>query len=109
MLRHHERVHVKLDSEEGAEWDPAPEDWPAIEAYMGVFERIQLLVEDKVLTLRTVDRLYSYRVLNIVSNDHIRTKKLVEKKEFWPDFCKLWDSLEKCKYWKRNVAYRARG
>ena len=107
MLRHHDAVHVKLDSEWGADWKPSPEEWPAIEAYMGVFERIQVLIDERVLTLRTVDRLYSYRVLNIVSNDHIRAEKLVEKEQFWPDFCKLWHGLERCPLWNENVQYRA--
>jgi hypothetical protein len=107
MLRHHDHVHTKLDSKGGADWNPATEEWPAVEAYMGVFERIQLLIEERILELGTVDRLYSYRVLNIVSNDYIRKEKLVEKAQFWPDFCRLWHSLEACPYWKRNVDYRA--
>jgi hypothetical protein len=77
----------------------------AVEAYMGVFERIQLLIDEKILDLDTVDRLYSYRILNIVSNERIWKEKLVEKEQFWPDFTRLWHSLEERPYWRRNVDY----
>jgi hypothetical protein len=106
MLRHHDAVHAKLDSEGGELWKPTETEWPAVEAYMSVFERIQVLVEEGILTLEEVDRLYSYRVLSIVSNASIHQMKLVEKGEFWPDFCKLRASLQELPYWQRNVAFR---
>lgn len=72
---------------------------------MGVFERIQLLVERKILDIKTVDRLFSFRVINIVLNDHIRSEKLGEKAEFWPDFLELWKSLQGQKAWEANLKY----
>jgi hypothetical protein len=105
VLRQHDDVHRKLDSDAGEHWAPSDDEWPAIEAYMGVFERVELLVENKILDIETVDRLYSYRVINIVRNDRIRTEKLVEKAEFWPDFFRLWESLQGRKYWEANLAY----
>jgi hypothetical protein len=105
VLRQHDEVHRKLDSPGGREWAPSDNEWPAIEAYMGVFERIQLLVERKILDIETVDRLYSYRVINIVLNEHIRSEKLKKKAAFWPDFFKLWKSLQEQKYWKKNLQY----
>jgi hypothetical protein len=30
---------------------------------------------------------------------------LVEKREFWPDFYKLWNRLGECEYWNENLAY----
>jgi hypothetical protein len=108
MLRHHDKIHIKLEPGGEEDWKPAgPDDWAAVEAYMGVFERIQLLVEERILDLDTVDRLYSYRVLNIVNNEHIRKEKLVEKGQFWTDFRKLWHSLENCYFWKINAEYLA--
>jgi hypothetical protein len=105
MLRQHDEVHRRLDSPAGERWASSDDEWPAIEAYMGVFERIQLLVEKKILNIETVDRLYSYRVISIVRNDHIRREMLVEKREFWPDFYKLWNRLGECEYWNENLAY----
>jgi hypothetical protein len=107
VLRYHDKVHLKLDSADGENWNPAPDEWPAVEAYMGVFERIQLLIDWSILDIETVDRLYSYRILNIVNNDYIAKEKLGEKAQFWPDFCRLWQSLEHCQYWKRNLTWRA--
>jgi hypothetical protein len=105
MLRQHDEVHTKLDSPTGRAWAPSDDDWPAIEAYMGVFERIQLLVDRKILDIETVDRLYSYRVINIVLNDRIRSGKLDEKAAFWPDFFELWKGLQGQKYWEKNLEY----
>jgi hypothetical protein len=105
VMRQHDEVHRKPDSPAGKRWAPLDEEWPAIEAYMGVFERIQLLVEEKILDLETVDRLYSYRMISIIRNDHIRREKLVEKDAFWPFFCDPWESLQGCKYWKLNLEY----
>jgi len=108
LLRQHDDVHRQLDSPTGRKWLPSDQDWPAIEAYMGVFERIQLLVERRILDIETVDRLYSYRVINIVLNDHIRSEKLGEKAEFWPDFFALWKSLQGQKAWEANLKYLER-
>lgn len=104
-LRQYDNVHRKLDSEDGPRWNPSEDDWPAIEAYMGVFERMQFLVERRVLNIQTVDRLYSYRIINIVRNDRIRSEKLCKKAEFWPDFYELWHSLQGERYWQKNIKY----
>lgn len=75
---------------------------------MRVFGYIQLLLDEKILELETVERLYSFRVLNIVRNPHIREAKLVKKGQFWSDFCRLWKSLEGRGTWTENVAYLKR-
>jgi hypothetical protein len=60
MLASHNDVHRRLDAPGGRSWQPTEEDWPAVEAYMGTFERIELLVRSGILDLETVDNLYAY-------------------------------------------------
>lgn len=105
-LRQHQDVHTRLRPGgdwsrvgPGGEWRKEvsgpefPKDGPAIESYMGLFERIRLLVEEGVIDIGTVDRLYGYRLSNIVSNPIIFQKKLVELADGWTDFIKLWGEL----------------
>src|SRR5947199_6145441 len=52
-FRHHQDIHAKLRP--GGPWSGqtggpvSREDWIAVESYMGLFERIQVLVEQKVV------------------------------------------------------------
>lgn len=96
-FRYHQEVHVKLRF--GGAYPEVvgalefPKDWPAIESYMGLFERIQVLVEEKIIDIDVVDRLYGYRLFNIVNNPIIHQVKLVELGDGWIDFIKLWKAL----------------
>jgi hypothetical protein len=99
-------VHRQLDDEhEGPDWQPTGKEMSDVEAYMDVFERIQILVEQGSVDIATVDRLYSYRVINLTRNRHIVREKLEIKGEFWSDFCALWRELEGCPYWRRNIKF----
>jgi hypothetical protein len=95
----HKVVHVKLRF--GDKYPKVvrpfefPKDWPAIESYMGLFERIQVLVEEKIIDIDVVDRLYGYRLFNIVANPVIYREKLVKIADGWRDFIKLWLALQK--------------
>ena len=66
-----------------------PDEWIAVEDYMGLFERIEVLVEGGVLDASLVDRLYGYRISNIVANPVIRRAKLIDGKAGWTDFLML--------------------
>ena len=70
-----------------------PKDWPAIESYMGLFERIQVLVEEKIIDIDVVDRMYGYRLYNIINNPIIHEEKFVKLGNGWRDFIKLWKAL----------------
>ncbi|HXU36336.1 MAG TPA: hypothetical protein VN937_08215 [Blastocatellia bacterium] len=62
---------------------------------MGLFERIKVLVDDGIVDLATIDKLYGYRVFNIVANDVIRKGKLEgQRAEHWKGFIELWDALK---------------
>lgn len=64
-------------------------EWMAVEQYMGLFERIEVLIEGGVLDAGITNRLYGYRVRNIVANDRIRNKLLVDGAAGWTDFLSL--------------------
>ena len=91
-FRVHQRVHRRLRPRHGGSlgemsdvgtWrNPGapitPDDWADVEAYLGLFERIAVLVDRNLLDAEVVVRLYGYRITNIWTNDVIRQKKLVE-------------------------------
>ena len=108
-FRKHQNVHIKLRP--GGEWSRVgpdgklrekvdgpkfPEDGPAVEGYMGLFERVQILLEkDLIDDIDVVYRLYGYRLFNIVDNPNIYQNKLVKFAGGWRDFIQLWLDLQK--------------
>ncbi len=80
MFWHHDKTHRRLRP--GGEWTKpgagpsSHDDWVDVELYMGLFERIQVLEERGILQADTVDRLYGYRISNIIRNAKIRKRKL---------------------------------
>lgn len=70
---------------------------------MGLFERVWVLVKDGSLDIEVVERLYGYRIENIVINDRIRKIKLEDKSRarYWIDFIELWRALDQA-HQKRN-------
>ena len=102
MFWHHDKTHRRLLPERG-EWGrpemgPPPDDseaWADIESYMGLFERIKVLVDGGIIDRDTVNRLYGYRVSNIVRNSVIRRAKLEHPttKGGWTSFIALATSL----------------
>ncbi|MBK3574080.1 hypothetical protein JHN63_09650 [Streptomyces sp. MBT65] len=104
FLRHldvYSRLRPGDDSQSPGDWaergqgpDSASE-WMAVEQYMGLFERIEVLIEGGVLDTHLTNRLYGYRVRNIVANERIRTKLLIEGAAGWQDFLSLVHRLKK--------------
>jgi hypothetical protein len=104
----HKRVHRRLrprhrgapaGSTEVGAWTGgagpvSADDWADVEAYLGLFERIAVLVERKLLDPDVVLRLYGYRMSNIWANDIIRREKLIERAGGWQDFLRLSETLE---------------
>ncbi|MCC6458009.1 MAG: hypothetical protein IT328_23845 [Caldilineaceae bacterium] len=99
LFQQHQGIHVRLrpggDYYTGECKPTTAEDWVAIEQYMGLFERIKMLVDDRIIDLDTIHRIYGYRVSNIVGNDTIRQVKLEQEKQSWRGFIELWQDLEK--------------
>lgn len=101
LMEQHNELHVRLMPRlkgggwpGGREGPDTPEDWIGVGRLMGLFEYIQILVEDGVLDANTVDKLYSYRIIPLVNNQFIYERHLTETTNTWTGFKKLWESLK---------------
>ena len=89
----HAEIHRRLRP--GGEWagtgrgPETADEWIAVEDYMGLFERIEVLIEGGILDAPLVNRLYGYRVNNIVANATIRKTKLIDGRGGWTDLLRL--------------------
>jgi hypothetical protein len=97
----HEKIHLLLRNAEASfKWwsgaEPTGDEWAEVEAYMGLFERVWMLVKGKSIDIEAIERLYGYRIENIVINDKIRETKLEDKELaiYWVDFIELWRALD---------------
>jgi hypothetical protein len=97
-FQQHAPVHIKLrpDGPWGEKQGcPSDKDWPSVEAYLGLFERVKVMIDLGLLEIDPICRFYGYRVGNIWSNNCIRRIKLEERAEYWKDFIQLTELLEK--------------
>ena len=60
-----------------------------VEAYMGLFEHCEIMLEQGLIDDRTFREIYLYRLRNIVANDIIRQQKLIDRASGWPRFLAL--------------------
>lgn len=99
LLQQHNKIHALLrpggDYYTKKSRPMSREDWIAVESYMGLFERIKILLDRNIIDLDTVEKFYGYRVDNIVRNDTIRHVKLELAADGWQDFNKLRQALER--------------
>ncbi len=106
LFAQHNDVHLLLrpggDYANGGKKPDTTQEWTAVERYMGLFERVKALIDDKIIDIDTVYSFYGYRVFNLTANETIRECKLVQEEESWIDFVELWRALEA--YRKRAVA-----
>lgn len=99
MFRQHDEVHRRLRP--GGDWGQSgqgpnnPKEWAEVESYMGLFERINVLIDGKIIAPDTINRLYGYRVTNIIANNKIRKTKLEEQASEWHDFIELAQKLKR--------------
>jgi hypothetical protein len=86
-------LHVKLST--NGEWNGSKggpqsrEEWIPVEAYMGLFEHCELMLEDGLLDAKTFRKIYRYRVSLILNNPTIVRAKLIDHAADWDDFLKL--------------------
>ena len=71
LFHDHLETHSRLRP--GGEWakedgPTSPSDWIKVEKYLGLFERINVLVNDGIIDLNYVDDFYGYRVINLARN-----------------------------------------
>jgi hypothetical protein len=93
-FRSHDATHRKfrpggLWAGKTAAGPETAEQWADVESYMGLFERVNVMIEDGLIDAERFDHLYGYRVGNILSNSHVVTEKLVERGEYWKQFIAL--------------------
>jgi hypothetical protein len=79
-------ITVRLVNEQA--FTPNGKDWYEIWGLMSVFERINIMVEDKILDVGLVDRLHGFRLISIIANDGI-FQRLKETSAEWKDFIDL--------------------
>jgi hypothetical protein len=111
LFEQHNEVHQLLRP--GGAWSgnrggpTSAEEWIKVERYMGMFERIKVLVDYKLLDIDTVNHFYGYRIRNIIANETIVKAKGIaspeewqrfdmrqRKKHSWKLFIELWHMLE---------------
>jgi hypothetical protein len=76
----HYSVHRRLrpgGSWAGAAGPATPEEWADVEAYMGLFEHCEVMLQQRLIDERTFKEIYGYRINNLLANDVIRCAKLV--------------------------------
>lgn len=88
----HDEVHLALRP--GGSWSAgkAPQEaieWAKLEAYMGLFEHCEIMLEQSLLDTQTFREIYAYRLQNIVANETIRTRKLIHRAADWSRFLAL--------------------
>jgi len=98
MFATHDRIHLLLRPD--GKWcgDGGPqtiEDWTAVEDYMGLFEHCEILIQTGLLNADMFDRLFGYRLTNILANAVITQAKLVREKQGWTDFLRLVERLHR--------------
>ncbi len=79
-------ILVKVVGE--ADFKPEGKDWPRVWALMSVFERISIMVEDQIIDVPIVDRLYGYVMLRLIGNDLV-FERLKGTGADWQDFVEL--------------------
>jgi len=97
MLDRYDHIHKKLRPEgqwASKEIELKAEHWAEIERYMGLFERIGILIDDDFISIEVFDRLYGYRIRNIQNNPTIKREKLEKRAYGWTDFIALSKALE---------------
>jgi len=94
--KHHE-IHLQLRN---ARWPnddanfPTEEDWARLEAYMGLFEHCEKMLEQRLIDAPTFESIYGYRLERIVENPLIVREKLVGRRWGWGDFIRLLERVE---------------
>jgi hypothetical protein len=67
---------------------PVGEDWPQIWAMMSIFERMNIMLDDRILDIRIIDRLYAFVLRAIIAHDDIYERLQATGAE-WQDFIEL--------------------
>jgi hypothetical protein len=96
LLLQYVDVHTRLHpSSPDSAWTlrdpPSPHEQIRIETYMGLFERLFILIDRETVPVDIAHRFYEYRVGNLVHNEWVLERKLREKARGWSEFLALCD------------------
>ena len=69
------------------------DEWAQVEAYMGLFEHCEMMLEKGLIDERQFSEIYKYRLSNLVANDTICEEKLRKRPEGWISFVALLDRM----------------
>ena len=70
------------------DFKPVGDEWPQVWQLMSVFERMNIMMEDKILDVEIIDRLHGFRLTRIIANDTIYERLKLTGAE-WQDFIDL--------------------
>ena len=88
-LRPHGEWHGSLEKPDTVE------DWCLVETYMGMFEHVEQLLENGLISAEEFRDLFEYRLKNILANPRIVKYKLHDQAKGWARFRQLLDRLGK--------------
>jgi len=77
---------VRLVNEQG--FTPDGKDWYEVWGLMSVFERINIMSEDRILDIALINRLHGFRLRSIIANETIYQRLGATGSE-WQDFIDL--------------------
>ena len=89
LFSEHRDTHLKLRNLEWAKAPPTEDDWAKLEAYMGLFEHCQMMLEGGLLDWKTFKVIYGYRIQNILDEPIIVREKLIDRRKGWEVFILL--------------------
>ena len=101
MIEKSRSIAIRVLNEQG--FKPVGDDWLQIWMLMSVFERINIMLDDQILDIRIIDRLYGFALRGIVANDAIFERLKLTGAE-WQDFIELCYAL--ADYRQRKYASR---
>jgi hypothetical protein len=92
MLTEHQTIHRQLRDYEWSNDDahyPSEEEWAQLEAYMGLMEHCEIMLEDGMLDWLTFRDVYGYRIRLILKNPLIVRDTLIRRRDGWLRFIEL--------------------
>ena len=93
MFQAHDPVHLNLRP--GGRWSDgvsgplSPQEWVALEDYMGLFEHCEIMMNSGLVDVQTFSDIFVYRLHNIVANRTIVDAKLRKEEKMWGKFLAL--------------------
>lgn len=94
MMQQYQAVNIALRLGTWEEIEIPDDMWPLIDGYLGLFERLNVLIDTKLVERDIAERFYQYRLANIVQNEQILEKVTDAEKDSWRDFRDVCSKLD---------------